>query len=128
MQQIITALLQTGVWKWVKTAHNVEVLVNAPVVNDDPRNEVVTGLLFKHQRMFVVELGRNTLDTLWVKMSAKNLHNAFASFSILNVNQQDSMLYVANRIIASYLEKDVKIDQDNRLIYTPSNHILWKPN
>jgi hypothetical protein len=128
MQQITTALLKTGVWKWVKTSHNIDVLVNAPAVDDDPRIEVVTGLLFKHQRIFVVELGRNTLDTLWVKMSAKNLHSAFASFSILNVNQQDSMLYVGNRIIASYLEKDVKIDEHDRLIYTPTNHTLWKPN
>lgn len=128
MQQITNALLQTGVWKWVKTAFGVEVLVNAPVINDDPRVEVVTGLLFKQQRTFVVELGRNTLDTLWVKMSAKNLHSAFASFSILNVNPTDSMLYIGNRVIASYLEKDLKIDQDNRLIYTPTNHILWQPN
>lgn len=125
---VAQALVDTGLWKWVMTATGIRVLVNAPSSNDDPNIEVLTGLSFEKHRCFVVEFGRNTLDTLFVKMVAKGLQDTFANFTTLPINQDDGMLYIGNRLITTYKTDDLYVDDKNNLIHQPTKHVLWHPN
>lgn len=128
-REIQKRLISSGLWKEAMTGTGFQIFVEIPKLGDDLSVEVVYGLSFEENDtlVYIVEFGRNTLDTLWEKLCAKNMEDQFAMFSSLAICPCDNMLYIANKTFVEYSVNDLIVTEDHKLIHTKTNETIWKP-